>query len=60
MAGLQYARRNAAVRGLTLGTLVFVTFAAIDNVALVFLVSTSRRRCWAALTASSTAAASSP
>jgi MFS family permease len=38
MAGLQYARRNATVRGLTLGTLVFVTFAAIDNVALVFLV----------------------
>lgn len=38
MAGLHYARRNAAVRGLTLGTLVFVTFAAIDNVAAVFLV----------------------
>jgi MFS family permease len=38
MAGLQYARRNATVRGLALGTLVFVTFAAIDNVALVFLV----------------------
>jgi MFS family permease len=38
MAGLRYARRNATVRGLTLGTLVFVTFAAIDNVALVFLV----------------------
>ncbi|HET9079739.1 MAG TPA: MFS transporter [Trebonia sp.] len=38
MAGLRYARRNATVRGLTLGTLVFVTFAGIDNVALVFLV----------------------
>jgi MFS family permease len=38
MTGLRHARRNAAVRGLTLGTFVFVTFAAIDNVALVFLV----------------------
>jgi MFS family permease len=38
MGGLQYARRNATLRGLTLGTLVFVTFAGIDNVALVFLV----------------------
>jgi len=38
MAGLRYARRNAAMRGLTLGTLVFVTFAAIANVAEVFLV----------------------
>jgi hypothetical protein len=26
------------VRGLVLGTLIFVTFAAMDNVALVFLV----------------------
>jgi MFS family permease len=31
-------RGNAAVRGLTLGTLIFVTFAGIDNLALVFLV----------------------
>ena len=38
MAGLRYARRNATVRGLALGTFVFVAFAAIDNVALVFLV----------------------
>jgi MFS family permease len=38
MAGLQYARRNATVRGLALGMLVFLTFAGIDNVALVFLV----------------------
>jgi DNA invertase Pin-like site-specific DNA recombinase len=38
MEGLHHARRNPAVRGLTLGTLVFVTFAAIDNVALVYLV----------------------
>jgi MFS family permease len=38
MAGLRYARRNATVRRLTLGTFVFVTFAGIDNVALVFLV----------------------
>jgi MFS family permease len=38
MAGLRYARGDAAVRRLTLGTVVFVTFAGIDNVALVFLV----------------------
>jgi MFS family permease len=38
MAGLRYARGNATVRRLTLGTFVFVTFAGIDNVALVFLV----------------------
>jgi MFS family permease len=38
MAGLRYARRDAVVRGLALGTFVFITFAAVDNVALVFLV----------------------
>jgi MFS family permease len=38
VAGLQYVRRDATVRRLTLGTLAFVTFAGIDNVALVFLV----------------------
>jgi MFS family permease len=38
MAGLRYARGNATVRRLALGTFVFVTFAGIDNVALVFLV----------------------
>jgi MFS family permease len=38
MAGLRYARDNPAIRGLVLGTFVFVTFAAVDNVALVFLV----------------------
>ena len=38
MAGLRYARGNATVRRLAVGTFVFVTFAGIDNVALVFLV----------------------
>jgi len=38
ISGLGYARENPAVRGLVLGTLIFVTFAAMDNVALVFLV----------------------
>jgi MFS family permease len=38
MAGLRYSARNPVVRSLVLGTLVFVTFAAVDNVALVFLV----------------------
>jgi MFS family permease len=38
MAGLRYSARNPIVRSLVLGTLVFVTFAAVDNVALVFLV----------------------
>jgi MFS family permease len=37
-AGLTYARRNATVRRLAFGTFVFVMFAGIDNVALVFLV----------------------
>jgi MFS family permease len=43
MAGLRYAGRDAVVRGLLLGTFVFVTFAAIDNVALVFLVKQALR-----------------
>jgi MFS family permease len=38
ISGLRYARENPAIRGLVLGTLIFVTFAAMDNVALVFLV----------------------
>ena len=38
LAGLRYARGNATVRRLAVGTFVFVTFAGIDNVALVFLV----------------------
>lgn len=38
MSGLRYARDNPMVRGLILGTFVFVTFASMDNVALVFLV----------------------
>jgi MFS family permease len=38
ISGLRSARENPAVRGLVLGTLIFVTFAAMDNVALVFLV----------------------
>jgi len=40
-AGLRYAARNPLLRALTLGTLVFVSFAATDNVALVFLVRRS-------------------
>jgi MFS family permease len=38
MSGLRYVREDLAVRGLVLGTVIFVTFAAVDNVALVFLV----------------------
>jgi MFS family permease len=38
MAGLRYASSNRAVRSLVLGTFTFVVFAAVDNVALVFLV----------------------
>lgn len=38
VSGLRYAWANPAVRGLVLGTAAFVTFAAMDNVALVFLV----------------------
>jgi MFS family permease len=37
-AGLRYTMTTRAPRALALGTLVFVSFAAIDNVALVFLV----------------------
>lgn len=37
-AGLAYVRHSAPVAALVLGTLVFLAFAAIDNVALVFLV----------------------
>lgn len=40
-AGLRYAARSPALRALVLGTTVFVSFAAMDNVALVFLVSRS-------------------
>jgi MFS family permease len=38
-AGLRYAARAPVPRALALATLVFVSFAAMDNVALVFLVS---------------------
>jgi MFS family permease len=38
LEGLRYATRTPALRGLTAGTFVFITFAAVDNVALVFLV----------------------
>ncbi len=38
LAGLRYVRRVPAVRALVVGLMVFVAFAAIDNVALVFLV----------------------
>lgn len=40
-AGLRYAASSRLIRGLLLGTLVFVSFGAIDNVALVFLVGRS-------------------
>jgi MFS family permease len=43
MAGLRYSARNPIVRSLVLGILVFVTFAAVDNVALVFLVKGTLR-----------------
>ncbi|HEX9032590.1 MAG TPA: MFS transporter [Streptosporangiaceae bacterium] len=38
LAGLRYAARTPLLRALVLGTLVFVSFAATDNVALLFLV----------------------
>lgn len=38
VAGLKYAARAAVPRALVLTTVVFVSFAAMDNVALVFLV----------------------
>jgi len=40
-AGLRYAARTPVLRALVLGTVVFVSFAAADNVALVFLVRRS-------------------
>ena len=40
-AGLRYAARAPVLRALLLGTVVFVSFAATDNVALVFLVKRS-------------------
>ena len=36
--GLRYVGRSPALRSFVLGTVVFVAFAAIDNVALVFLI----------------------
>jgi len=36
--GLRYVARSPALRSFVAGTVVFVAFAAIDNVALVFLV----------------------
>lgn len=38
MDGLRYVHRSRALRRFVIGTVVFVAFAAIDNVALVFLV----------------------
>ena len=40
-AGLRYAAHSPVLRALVLGMLVFVSFAAMDNVALVFLVQRS-------------------
>ena len=37
-AGLRYAARTPVVRAMTLGTLVFVAFASMDNLVVVFLV----------------------
>lgn len=37
-AGLSYVAHRPVMRALAIGTLLFVSFAAIDNVALVFLV----------------------
>lgn len=39
--GLRYSWASPVIRGLLLGMFVFVTFAAMDNVALVFLVRQS-------------------
>ena len=41
VAGLRYAAQAPLVRGLAAGAFLFVTFAAMDNVALVFLVKRS-------------------
>ncbi|WP_210594125.1 MFS transporter [Streptomyces sp. GESEQ-35] len=38
ISGLRYAKEHPVVRRLFLGMVIFVTFAAVDNVALVFLV----------------------
>jgi MFS family permease len=38
-AGLRYAAHSPVLRALVLGVFAFVTFAAMDNVALVFLVT---------------------
>ena len=43
VAGLRYAARAAVPRALVLATVVFVSFAAMDNVALVFLVQDKLR-----------------
>jgi len=40
-AGLRYAARTPLLRALVLGTVLFVSFAATDNVALVFLIRRS-------------------
>jgi MFS family permease len=41
VAGLRYAAQAPLVRGLAAGSFLFVTFASMDNVALVFLVKRS-------------------
>jgi MFS family permease len=41
VAGLRYAAQAPLVRGLAAGSFLFITFAAMDNVALVFLVKRS-------------------
>lgn len=41
VAGLRYAAQAPLVRGLAAGTFLFLTFASMDNVALVFLVRRS-------------------
>ena len=40
-AGMRYAARTRVLRALVAGTLVFVAFASMDNVALVFLIKRS-------------------
>ena len=42
-AGLRYVARSAVPRALVLATVLFVSFASMDNVALVFLVERSLR-----------------
>jgi MFS family permease len=41
VAGLRYAAQAPLVRGLAVGSFLFLTFASMDNVALVFLVRRS-------------------